>query len=249
MPAIIEALASKPDVEGSTVVAVGHSGGGFVVSALASRPPPGLAAVINFAGGRGGQKEGGNCSKGGFVRAFGEFGKGAKIPALWLYAATDPMFWPDLVDQALDAYADDGAPVRLERTGALWFTDNGHVLHFLGARELWRPRIDAFLNAIGAPNWDRAPDDAAVSRLPPPSGIGERGGRRWRLYLGITGNKAFAHGGGRQFGWSSQRDTVEEAVRAAMRDCEKKGRSMPDRLNQRRNGTLIAELTPKGFCV
>ena len=223
--AIIEALASKPDVEGSTVIAAGHSGGGFVVSALASQPPPGHVAVINFAGGRGGQKGGGNCSKGGFVQAFGEFGKGAKVPALWLYSETDRMFWPDLIDQALDAYARDGAPVRLERTGALWFTRNGHLIHFLGARELWRPRIGAFLNAIGAPNWDTAPDDAAVARLPAPAGIGDRGGRRWRLYLGSPGHKAFARGGGRQFGWSALQDTAEEAVRRAMRDCEKRGGS------------------------
>lgn len=220
--AIIEALAREPDVDGSTVVAAGHSGGGFVVSALASKPPPGLVGIINFAGGRGGQKGGGNCSESGFVGAFGEFGKGARVPALWLYATTDRMFWPELVDRTLAAYASDGAPVRLERIGPLWFTDSGHILHLLGGREYWRPRIDAFLNAIGAPNWEAAPDDAAVAKLPPPVDIGSRGSRRWRLYLGYTGHKAFALGEGRQFGWSALQDSPEEAVKAAMRDCEKR---------------------------
>ena len=221
--AIIEALAREPDVDGSTVIAAGHSGGGFVVSALASKPPPGLVGIINFAGGRGGQKDGGNCSESGFVGAFGEFGKGARVPALWLYAATDRMFWPELVDRALAAYASDGAPVRLERIGPLWFTGNGHILHLLGGREYWRPRIDAFLNAIGAPNWEALPDDAAVTRLPPPVDLGSRGSRRWRLYLGFTGHKAFALGEGRQFGWSALQDSPEDAVQAAMRDCEKRG--------------------------
>ena len=76
--AIIEALAREADVDGSTVIAAGHSGGGFVVSALASKPPVGLVGIINFAGGRGGQKDGGNCSESGFVGAFGEFGKGQR---------------------------------------------------------------------------------------------------------------------------------------------------------------------------
>lgn len=223
--AIIEALAREADVDGSTVIAAGHSGGGFVVSALASNPPAGLVGIINFAGGRGGQKDGGNCSESGFVGAFGEFGKGARVPALWLYATTDRMFWPELIDRSLAAYASNGAPVRLEHIGPLWYTDNGHSLHLLGGREYWRPRIDAFLNAIGAPNWEATPDDAAVTKMPPPVDLGSRGSRRWRLYLGYTGHKAFALGEGRQFGWSALQDSPEDAMKAATRDCEKRGGS------------------------
>ena len=221
--AIIKALSSEPDVDASTVIAAGHSGGGFVASALESDPPPGLRAIINLAGGRGGASEGGNCSEAGFVGAFGEFGRGATVPALWIYATSDRMFWPDLVDRALAAYARDGAPVRLERVGPLWFSGNGHLVHFLGARELWRPRIDAFLDAVGVQSWDLAPDDGAVAKLPPPRDLGERGGRRWRLYLGFPGHKAFAFGEGRQFGWSALQDSPEAAVASAMNDCEKRG--------------------------
>ena len=221
--AIIKALASDSDVDGSTVIAAGHSGGGFVASALASDSTPGLRAIINFAGGRGGAKEGGNCSEAGFVGAFAEFGRGATVPALWIYATSDRMFWPDLVDRALAAYARDGAPVRLERVGPLWFTGNGHLVHFLGARELWRPRIDAFLDAVGVQSWDLAPDDGAVEKLPPPRDLGERGGRRWKLYLGFPGHKAFALGDERQFGWSALQDSPESAVASAMKDCEKRG--------------------------
>ena len=223
--AIIEAFAAEPDVDGSTVVVAGHSGGGLVASRLASQPPPGLVGIINFAGGRGGAKKGGNCSESGFVGAFREFGRGAGVPALWLYSTTDTLFWPELVDRALDAYAGDGAPVRLERIGPLWFTDNGHVLHHLGAREYWRPRIDAFLNAIGAPNWEVAPDDAAVDKLPPPSSLGNNGRKRWRRYLAAAGHKAFAIGPGGRFGWAALRDTTEDAVESAMKFCTKEGHS------------------------
>ena len=221
--AVIEALAGQPDIDGSSVIAAGHSGGGFVVSALAAKATPGLIGVVNFAGGRGGQKDGGNCSKHGYVNAFGAFGDGAKVPALWLYSSTDRMFWPELVDSALEAYASNGAPVRLGRLGALWFTGNGHALHQLGGREAWSPKISAFLDDIGAPNWDTAPDDITVARLPPPSGVSNKGRRNWFRYLGYSGHKAFARGDGTNFGWAAIRNSVEEAKRDAIKYCEKRG--------------------------
>ena len=46
--AVIDVLAQDPDIDGSTVIALGQSAGGFAVGALASRPPPGLVAVISF---------------------------------------------------------------------------------------------------------------------------------------------------------------------------------------------------------
>lgn len=161
--AVIEAFATYPDVDGSKVVVAGQSGGGFAASALASNPPPGLIGIVSFAGGRGGMKKDGrrirgNCNEEGFVRAFGRFGDGATVPALWLYSTTDKLFWPELVDRAFEAYAANGAPVRLERVGALWFTDNGHYLYRREGRRIWSPLIDAFLDAIGAPN--RKPDTA-----------------------------------------------------------------------------------------
>ena len=220
--AVIEALSGRSDIDGSTVIAAGNSGGGFVASALAANPPPGLVGIVNFSGGRGGQKDGGNCSKYGYVHAFGEFGNGAMVPALWLYSSTDPMFGPDLVDKALEAYASGGAPVRLDRVGKLWFHENGHILYQPGGRELWSPRIGAFLDAIGAPNWKAAPDDVAVARHPPPTGLDKRGKRRWRIYLGASEHKAFAHGDGSGGGYESERDSVEEARRGAVRYCEKR---------------------------
>ena len=221
--AVITVLARGPDVDASTVIAVGQSGGGFAVSALASRPPEGLAAVISFAGGRGSQSDLANCNEAGFVKAFESFGKKARVPALWLYSIADRFFWPELVDRALDAYAKNGAPVRLERVGRLWFIDDGHKLVRLGGRELWRPRIDAFLHAIGAPSWETSPGSGAVARLPAPTSLNARGQGRWRRYLGEAPHKAFAQGPGTRFGWASARTSAAKAVEAAMGYCEAKG--------------------------
>ncbi|MDE0149227.1 MAG: hypothetical protein OXM58_12730 [Rhodospirillaceae bacterium] len=221
--AVIDAFARRPDVDGSTIIAAGHSGGGFAASALAIIPPHGLTGIVNFAGGRGGAGKGENCSETGFVGAFGEFGKGARVPALWLYSTTDRLFGPELVGRAFEAYAGRGAPVRLDMVGPLWFTGNGHMITALGARELWRPRIDDFLNAIGVPNWKRAPDGAAVERVPPPPGLGSGCYNWWHGYLGYGGHKAFATSDDGYCGPSRWHDTVERARAAAMRRCERRG--------------------------
>ena len=221
--AVIDAFSRRPEIDGSTIIAAGHSGGGFAASALAFIPPHGLAGIVNFAGGRGGAGKGRNCSETGFVGAFGMFGNGATVPALWLYSSTDRLFGPNLVGRAFEAYAGGGAPVRLEMVGPLWFTGNGHAIPALGARELWRPRIDAFLNAIGAQNWKRAPKDAAVERLPAPPGLGARCEGWWRLYLAATGHKAFAISNDGQCGPSRRHDTADEAKAAALSRCERRG--------------------------
>ena len=194
--AVIKTLAREPDIDGSRVVAVGQSGGGFAVSALASLLPSGLVAVINFAGGRGAQQDLTNCNETAFVRAFGEFGKKARVPALWLYSTDDRYFWPELVDRAFSAYAGGGAPVRLERVGPLWFYHDGHRLSRLGGRELWRPRIDAFLKVVGAPSWQSDPGDTAIVKLPPPQSLElyDRGRAHWRRYLARKNHRFSSRG-------------------------------------------------------
>ena len=153
--AAIKALKRRPDVDGSTVIAAGQSGGGFAVLALASRPPAGLVGVVNFAGGRGGDRYDNfyNCNEFGLVDAFAEYGKTARIPALWLYSTTDRYFWPDLVKSGFDAYARGGAPVRLEWFGPLPYVVDGHKLYKGDGQHLWSPRISDFLRDIGAPTW------------------------------------------------------------------------------------------------
>lgn len=152
--AVIKVLASRSDVDGSTVIAAGQSGGGFAVLALASQPPAGLIGVVNFSGGRGGnsRNEQYNCDELGFVSAFAELGKTARVPSLWLYSTADRFFWPGLVKDAFDAYSNGGAPVRLQWFGPLFYAEDGHRLYRGGGQYLWSPRISDFLKDIGAPN-------------------------------------------------------------------------------------------------
>ncbi len=68
-----------------------------------------------------------------------------------------------------------------------------------------------------------APDNAVITEMPRPEGLGRRGRKRWRRYLKARNHKAFARGPGKRYGWSSGRSSVEKAKRAAIRRCEKKG--------------------------
>src|SRR5262245_36036997 len=102
----------RSDVRRDRVVLIGVSAGGWGSLAAASQNPPGVAAVINFAGGRGGHHpKVGNCAPQGLVAAAGRYGSTARIPTLWLYAANDSFFAPDLARRcSMPSFAPAGAP-------------------------------------------------------------------------------------------------------------------------------------------
>lgn len=220
--AVIEAAAADPRVDRTKVVAAGHSGGGFAVSALASAPPKGLVAVVSFSGGRGSPSDHQNCNADALVEAFGAFGRTASVPALWLYSETDRFFWPELVNRSFAAYTATAAPARLAIVGPLWYAKDGHALYRLGGRELWRPALDAFLADIGAPTWTEPPADLALRRSGPPD-LAENGQEAWLIYLSGSDHKAFVTGPSGRFGWAINRDSREEAMGTALGFCQAKG--------------------------
>ena len=93
--AAIEAMSSRTDVSTNGMIAVGVSAGGFASLALSADPPPGLAAAINFAGGRGSRADNDVCDEDALVRAFATLGRTSRIPTLWIYAQNDKFFGPN----------------------------------------------------------------------------------------------------------------------------------------------------------
>jgi len=89
LEAAIASLGSRPDIDTSRVISAGVSAGGFATVALAADAPPGLAAAINFAGGRGSPHDNEVCREDRLVEAYRFFGKRARIPMLWVYAEND----------------------------------------------------------------------------------------------------------------------------------------------------------------
>jgi len=135
---------------------VGWSAGGWGSIAAASQNPPGVFAVVNFAGGRGGGQPGGvkqgdgeagNCLPDRLVEAARRYGSTARIPSLWLYAANDSFFAPALARRMFDAYSRAGGKAQYVALPA--FGSDGHRL-FAAAdgRALWEPPAGKFLATV-----------------------------------------------------------------------------------------------------
>src|SRR5262249_60077040 len=92
--AVIDFMSKQPFVDGSRVIVVGHSAGGFGSLALASLNPPGVVAVINFAGGRGSIGTGKGCAPQRGRPAVYGFGLPSQNPALLLHSKNAGYFVP-----------------------------------------------------------------------------------------------------------------------------------------------------------
>jgi dienelactone hydrolase len=112
--AALEFMRGQSFVRGEEGVVVGHSAGAWGALALAARNPPGVAAIIAFAPGRGGHANdmpNRVCAPHTLLAAAGEFGKTARAPVAWLVAVNDTYFPPDLSRRMADAFRAGGGKV------------------------------------------------------------------------------------------------------------------------------------------
>jgi dienelactone hydrolase len=101
----------RPD---GTVI-VGHSAGAWGALALAGEDLQGVAAIIAFAPGRGGHANDFSnqvCAPHSLLVSAAEFGKTAGVPVIWLVAANDTYFSPELSRQLADAFRGGGGKVE-----------------------------------------------------------------------------------------------------------------------------------------
>jgi dienelactone hydrolase len=144
--AALSYMHTSPSILPTGVVIVGNSAGAWGALALAARKPPGVKAIIDFAGGRGGHNAGrplNNCSPDRLVAAAGTFGKTSRLPTLWLYAANDTYFPPDLSGRMAEAYRSAGGNVDYRLLPPL--AGEGHAL--IANPAAWGPVVEAFLKA------------------------------------------------------------------------------------------------------
>ena len=146
--AAVAFMRQQPFVRPDGVIIVGQSAGGWATLAYSSLNPPGIAAMINFAGGRGGRRDNipnYNCSPEKLVQGAGSFGRTARVPTLWIYAANDSFFDAGLSRRMADAYRTAGGVATYQLLPA--FGQDGHML--FGARSgtpIWSPHVKAFLD-------------------------------------------------------------------------------------------------------
>jgi len=149
MRAVLERLRTLPDVAPDRAVAVGQSYGGASSIALAALMPPGLQAVINFAGGSGGDPQGSPrqpCQPNRIERTFAGYGRTARIPTLWLYTENDLYFGAKYPRQWFEAFREAGGEGEFHQFpphGA-----DGHTL-FTSHPATWQPVVQDFLRRHG----------------------------------------------------------------------------------------------------
>ncbi len=139
-------LRAIPGIDGERIVLVGQSSGGWAVLAASAEAIPGVRGAVSFAGGRGGNPKGDrNCPpEENLVKAGRSFGRNAKMPSLWIYAANDNLTPIDLMRRVQEAYA-QGAGDSVLR----YYDDPRAGGHFvLRHPDYWGAELEAFLARV-----------------------------------------------------------------------------------------------------
>ena len=214
--AAIDAMGRRADVTTSGMIAAGHSAGGLATVALTAQAPSGLVAAISFAGGRGSRDDDDVCNEDGLVQAFATFGKTSRVPMLWVYAANDSFFGPDLARRLYDGFRGNGGHAKF--IAAPPYGDDGHYLYSVVGRPQWTPYLDAFLRERGLGHDILSLPDP----LPPPGQLNEAARAEFSRYLASTmPHKAFAVSPNGGYGWRSGRTTADDARRDSLSACMK----------------------------
>ncbi|PWC91357.1 hypothetical protein TSH100_00205 [Azospirillum sp. TSH100] len=222
LAAALAALRNRSDVDPSTTLGVGVSIGGASMLDLAGRKDRPLTAAVNISGGvyhytKVGVAES-NCSlyQDDLVRNFSGFGRDNPTPTLWIYAANDPYFGPDLAQRLLSGYRSEGGNV--EFVGLPPFEKDGHTLYKQEASVLLNPRIDDFLRRNHLPAMSNEALAPLLSVLP----AADRSSAQ--RYLKSATEKAAAMGdGGDGFFWFYGAQSIEDARQHALTVCQEKG--------------------------
>jgi dienelactone hydrolase len=148
--AALSYLREQPFVRQDGTVIVGHSAGAWGALALAGENPKGVSAIIAFAPGRGGHANdlpNQVCAPHRLIQSAAEFGEDTHVPVLWLVAANDSYFSPDLSRQLADAFRAGGGTVDLRVLPA-----SGSEGHWLAETEagvkIAGPELDSALKAL-----------------------------------------------------------------------------------------------------
>lgn len=215
--AAIAALAKRPDIDGTRVLAVGQSAGGLATVALTADPPPGLIGAMSFAGGRGSKADFVICNEARLIAAFQKFGKSSRTPMLWVYTANDHYFEPALAAKFHAAFTAAGGRAKFVQAPA--FGKDGHGLFSLNGIPQWTPYVDAYLVEQKLAQRE-AP--MALPQLPAvtlPAKLSPRGRETFEKHLRGGQHKAFAMSGDGHFGWQTGRRSVDEAKAEALKFC------------------------------
>ena len=145
--AAVDFMVGQPFVDPARVLVVGVSTGGWASLALASQRPGLMAAVVNFAGGRGGHAWGRKnavCGAGKLVQAVHDFALSARAPTLWLYAKNDSYFGPALAAKMASTWTAAGGKAEYDPLPS--YGEDGHdIADDRAGWNVWGKSLDQFL--------------------------------------------------------------------------------------------------------
>jgi dienelactone hydrolase/tetratricopeptide (TPR) repeat protein len=161
----LRALRQRPDAESERAIAIGSSGGGRAVLALAASNPPGLQAVINVSGGTQLLLDRAiNCPQIFMIDAMAELAAGTTVPSLWVYAENDSLFRPSAVQLMHAKYRAQGGPATLRFTASLAPFDGHNLFIVPRGRRDWLRELDAFMADKNPPHTFAQQAEALVQR-------------------------------------------------------------------------------------
>ncbi|HTG06658.1 MAG TPA: alpha/beta fold hydrolase [Bradyrhizobium sp.] len=212
----VATLRGEPWVDPDRVLLLGHSTGGFAVTAAAANNPPGVVGILDFAGGHGSAGPDRVCSPDRLVEDAGIFGRTARVPALWIYSENDHYIPAALGRRMFEAYVASGAPAQLQILPP--FGVEGHAEVAVGPVELWWPSVESFLSGLHLPTSVMV-ELPALASIPAPNPLNAACTMYFNHYVvARTDAKAFA--------WNAEGHcslvidhTVDEAKEEAMRRC------------------------------
>jgi len=138
---------TRPSLDAHRIILMGQSAGGFAALAAAARAPSGVLAVINLAGGRGGNgRDGIPCAPDVMAAVLAGYGRTMRVPTLWIYAENDHYFGPQTSSGWFKAFAAAGGKGRFALQPAIGV--DGHLLFYKDdALDMWSKTMDDFLHA------------------------------------------------------------------------------------------------------
>ena len=143
--AVLAAMRLRRDAASDRSVVMGQTYGR--ATAVAALNPQGVQAGINFASGGGGNPKTQPqrpCAPQALERVYGDYGKSARLPMLWIHTENDMYFGAKMPRQWRAFYVAAGGQAQLVLFPPQG--DDGHLL-FNRFSQLWQPKVAEFLDA------------------------------------------------------------------------------------------------------
>ena len=146
---LIEFVGRQLYIDARRGLVVGESFGGLVAVAAAANEIPGLMGSVNISGGDGGDSlhhVDQPCRPDLLQDTFARYGKGNRVPTLWMYSANDRVWGATYPRQWYAAFVDAGG--RGSFADLPSDKNNGHYIFNRNA-PAWHPAFEAFVKRLG----------------------------------------------------------------------------------------------------